>query len=178
MVARAILDDNRRQGESRSLPMSCRAISIVFLFALTLSVAISIMANDPAAGLAKMNWLVGEWQRTDLPTGESGYERWQPKSPSGFAGIGVHERGNGNRFEETLSIEIRDGAIHYIAKTPQNSVPVAFRLVELRDDGFAFENRTHDFPKRIDYRRDGEHGLVVRISDDVKVVDFDFEKRR
>lgn len=155
----------------------CRRIfHILALSMLAPFAALPAAANGPDTDLAKMAWITGEWQRTDLPAGESGFERWQATQSSGYAGIGVHQRGNGSRFEETLSIEIRGDAIHYVAKTPQNPEPVAFRLIELREDGATFENRGHDFPKRIDYRRDGERGLIVRISDDDKTIDFRFQR--
>ena len=149
---------------------------ILILSPLALLTALPAAANGPDAELAKMAWLVGEWQRTDLPSGESGYEQWQATPSPGYTGIGIHDRGNDRRFEETLSIDIHEGAVHYVAKTSQNSAPVAFRLVEMREDSFTFENKSHDFPKRIDYRREGERNLIVRISGDGKTIDFHFSR--
>ncbi len=66
--------------------------------------------------------------------------------------------------EELRLVEMADG-VFYIAKVTHNELPVAFRLSECADGRFAFVNPTHDFPKRLDYVRQGEDRLVVRVSD-------------
>lgn len=134
-------------------------------------------AGGPAIELERMGWITGTWQRIDLPSGDVGYEHWQATEPSGYAGIGVHERADGRRFEEKLSLVVRDGAVHYVADTPQNPQPVAFRLTGISDTSIAFENPEHDFPKKIEYRRDGERALTVRISAGDKSADFRFERK-
>lgn len=137
----------------------------------------TVRSNDPAIDLERLAWLVGTWQRTDLPSDDTGYERWQ-RAGSGYVGTSVHERASGRRFEEKLSLIVRDGAVHYIADTPQNPAPVAFRLTHIADRHVAFENPQHDYPKTIEYRRDGDHGLSVRISAGDKASEFHFSRVR
>jgi hypothetical protein len=63
--------------------------------------------------------------------------------------------------------EIAPGRIAYIA-TPSGQPQASFLLISQAADGFVFENRKHDFPQRISYRRDGERGLLARIEGKVK----------
>lgn len=131
--------------------------------------------GDSGANLQRMGWLDGTWQRTDLPTGRSGYEQWR-RDGEGFVGRGVARRGSETVFEETLRIEMRDGAVVYVAEVAHNPAPVLFRLTRLDDDGFVFENPAHDFPQVIAYRRDGDR-LHVRVSAGGKASEFHFRRR-
>jgi hypothetical protein len=133
-------------------------------------------AGDADPAIAELDWLPGEWQRTDLPADETGFERWQRAGDGSLAGIGVHERPGGKRFEEKLRIAHRDGVLVYIADTPQNPAPVAFELAHAEEDGLVFENPAHDFPKRITYRRTGTDAMTVRIDGDGKAIDFAFHR--
>ncbi len=55
--------------------------------------------------------------------------------------------------------------VYYLSKVTHNELPVAFRLSECADGRFVFVNPAHDFPKRLDYVREGEDRLKVRVSD-------------
>lgn len=64
---------------------------------------------------------------------------------------------------EQTRIEAIDGWPFFVAM-PNGAPPVRFRLVE--DDTpnvAAFENPDHDFPKRVEYRREGDM-LHARVS--------------
>jgi len=146
----------------------------VLLAGLLTGCASSPARVDPAATLQRMQWLAGTWQRTDLPDGRSGYERWTPDD-DGLSGVGVAMHGSDIVFEETLRIELRDGAVVYIAEVAHNPAPVVFRLARIDADGFVFENPAHDFPKVIAYRREGDH-LRVRVSAGEKASEFAFRR--
>jgi hypothetical protein len=55
---------------------------------------------------------------------------------------------------EFLRVELRDGVPTYLAQ-PQGVPAVAFRLIQSGDSSVRFENPAHDFPQRIEYRRNG-----------------------
>ncbi len=129
---------------------------------------------DAAVNLQRMDWLSGTWQRTDLPAGRSGYEQWR-RDGAGFSGVGAALQGTETVFEETLRIESRDGAVVYVAEVAHNAAPVVFRLTDLDDDGFVFENPAHDFPQVIAYRRDGDL-LHVRVSAGDQASKFRFRR--
>ncbi|MGQ4661020.1 DUF6265 family protein [Lysobacter sp. F6437] len=149
---------------------------IVVLAGLLTGCASSPAQIDPVATLQPLQWLAGTWQRTDLPAGRSGYERWTPDD-GGLSGVGVAMQGGDTVFEETLRIELRDGTVVYIAEVAHNPAPVVFRLARIDQDGFVFENPAHDFPKVIAYRREGDR-LSVRVSAGEKASEFAFQRRR
>ncbi len=149
----------------------------IILFVALLFGALSgrLHATEASTTLDRMAWLAGTWQRTGLPVGQSGYERWTRDGTRGFTGVGVSKRGDKTTFEEKLSIVIKDGDVYYVADTPQNPQPVHFKLTESSDTGFVFENPAHDFPQKIAYRRDGNK-LNARVSAGDKAQDFEFER--
>ena len=61
--------------------------------------------------------------------------------------------GRSTQFE-FLRVELRDGVPTYVAQ-PQGAPPVAFKLTQSSASSARFENPTHDFPQRIEYRRSG-----------------------
>jgi hypothetical protein len=136
-----------------------------------------VLAEDALTQLRQMTWLAGTWQRTDLPTGQSGYERWTDHGAQGFVGIGVSERSGKTVFEEELRIVAKDGTLYYVADVAENPQPVYFKLTEFDKNGFTFENPAHDFPQKIVYRRDAER-LQVEVSAGDKTREFEFERQR
>lgn len=65
-----------------------------------------------------------------------------------------------------FSVIASDSAGVTLTPHPQGQAPVAFRLVATADDGATFENRAHDFPQRIAYRRAALDTLVARVEAD------------
>ena len=63
-------------------------------------------------------------------------------------------------FVEALALIAMGNDVFYLARPPQNSGPVAFRLTEASDEHAVFENPAHDFPQKLHYRRNGD---VLRI---------------
>lgn len=150
----------------------------ILLFVVLLIGASSgrLKAEEATAQLSQMAWLAGTWQRVDLPEGQSGYERWSYDSAQGFNGVGVSERGGKTVFEEKLRILLQDGAVYYVADVAENPQPVYFKLTELSEHGFAFENPAHDFPQKIAYKRH-EQRLHVRVSAGDEATEFEFERQ-
>lgn len=128
------------------------------------------------AQLETLHWLIGTWQRVGLSDERSGEERWWLADNGELHGIGSSRRGDVVLFEERLRITMVDGTPVYIADVRGNEAPVEFRLVEIDDSGFVFENLGHDFPQRIAYRRDGER-LHARVSAGERSLDFHFQRQ-
>jgi hypothetical protein len=85
----------------------------------------------------------------------------------------VSKRGGETVFEEKLRIVPKEGMVYYVADVPENAQPVYFKLTELSEKGFSFENPAHDFPQKIVYKRDGDR-LRARISAGDKAEEFEF----
>lgn len=128
-------------------------------------------SNQTTEKLKKLNWLAGTWTRTNAKPGRSGIEQWELTSSNELRGLGINLRGKDTTFVEKLRIIIKDENIVYVADVPENQKSIYFKLTEITDSGFTFENPTHDFPKKIAYHLDGKK-LKAQISGDGKVVDY------
>jgi len=111
-----------------------------------------LIAETRCDDLASLNGLIGEWQAQN--TQQSVVEIWQRQADDSLKGISRTLGNNSSKrpFEESLRIVKMSGEIFYLAKTPQNSLPVAFRLVECSHGRLRFENPKHDFPQVISYQ--------------------------
>jgi hypothetical protein len=113
------------------------------------------------AVLADISWLAGNWSgragATELE------ERWT--KPAGGAMLAVSRTLKDGRMVafEFLRIVEKEGGLVYIAQ-PGGRPPTEFTLTEIGSRSAAFENPTHDFPKRIEYKLTG-NTLTATISD-------------
>ena len=64
---------------------------------------------------------------------------------------------------ETLRLVAMSGDVFYIAKVPENTLPVPFRMETCSDDVATFANPAHDFPKRISYRWAAPDRMTVSV---------------
>lgn len=126
----------------------------VFLLAL---LAACSATPRPADDLA---WLVGSWQRAedDVVT----VERWHALPDGTLLGSGSVRTGRVLLFAETM--HIAEGASERtFTAWPDGQPPVTFAQVLGGPREVGFENRQHDFPQRLEYRRT-EGGLDVRAT--------------
>lgn len=124
----------------------------------------------------KLDWLRGDWVRTNQKPGRSGFETWKSAGPTTMIGRGVTLKGSDTTFIEKIRIESRDGKIFYVADVPENRSEVWFEFTELTETGFVCENPKHDFPKKISYSVNGDN-LKATISGDGKSIDYLFTKQ-
>ena len=117
--------------------------------------------GDPTAHLA---WLSGTWVGT-TPSGEAVEESWLPPAGGTMIGVGRTIKGGKTVFFELLRVIARDGKLVYVAQ-PMGKAPTELTAsASPGPDQIAFENRAHDWPKRISYRRTSE-GVRVRVEGD------------
>ena len=115
--------------------------------------------------LADFRWLLGSWTADGERT--TFHETWAEVAPHTFEGAGL-ERAKPDGAEkggEALRLLEMAGGIYYVSKVTHNELPVAFKLTGCTDNVYVFENPAHAFPRRLEYRRDGDDRLVVRVSD-------------
>lgn len=129
------------------------------LCVLALAAAFAADADEGADGV-DLSWLAGHWCSAD---GSGGYEEsWLAPRGGAMVGVAREVAGGQMRSFEFLRIAEVDGVPTYFAQ-PGGRPPTAFK----RSDGGAnwvrFENAAHDFPQRIEYRRDGDR-LNAEIS--------------
>jgi hypothetical protein len=142
---------------------------------LTVAVAVAVAgAADPAPPLA---WIGGHWC-TD-PGQEIVEEVWLP--PHGGVAIGLSRTRSGNETTafEYLRIVDLEGTLSYIAQ-PGGRPPTAFTQTAGGERWLRFENPDHDFPQRIEYRREGDalHAEIAGPGEDgtETVISFDYRR--
>jgi hypothetical protein len=105
-------------------------------------------------------WLSGHW--CDREAGDGSEEFWLPPAGGMMIGIGrTATPGRPTQFE-FLRIEAADGVATYFGQ-PQGVPATAFARSAGGSDWIRFENPSHDYPTRIEYRREGE-ALHARIA--------------
>jgi hypothetical protein len=132
----------------------------------------------PAEALDRLGWLAGCWE---LRAGaRTTTEMWMP--PAGGMMIGGSRMvvaGVTREFEH-LRLTARGDTVVYTA-LPSGQSETHFRSTSVSATEVAFENRAHDFPQVIRYRRVGNDSLVARIEgpgSDNTVRGIDFPMRR
>jgi len=148
------------------------ALALLLAFFLACNAQVTPVAGD----FEKLQWLEGNWTRTNAKPGRSGHERWVKTSESEWRGWGVSMSGNDTTFVEKLKLVIRDNTINYVADVPENKGVVYFKFTELTGDRFTCENPEHDFPKKIFYERNGNK-LKAVVSGNGKSIEYLFEKK-
>jgi hypothetical protein len=134
-----------------------------------LAATLTLFALPALAGecrtLGSLEWLLGEWVADGAKS--TFRESWTARGPQTWEGRGVEtsKADPAKASGEALRlVEMADG-VFYLSKVTHNELPVAFRLSECANGHFVFVNPSHDFPKRLDYVREGEDRLKVRVSD-------------
>jgi uncharacterized protein DUF6265 len=122
------------------------------------------VAQPKDVSLSDLAWMAGGWGMSK--EGISIEERWT--SPAGGMMLGVERTISKTKNRvvefEFLRLEDRPSGIFYVAQ-PNGQPPTEFKLVHGSDSEAVFENRQHDFPKRITYRKDSADAITAAVDD-------------
>ena len=152
--------------------------TVILFWFLIVGLNANAQQDNPAGiDLNDLGWLVGTWKRTNTKPGRSAYEQWVKINDSELRGRGVSLKENDTLFVEKLKIILRNDTIYYVADVPENNRLIYFRFTKLDDNGFICENSSHDFPKKISYKKHNR-SLHAQISGDGKAIDYFFEKEK
>ena len=126
-------------------------------------------AGQPQASAASFKiedlaWLSGDWETA--PGRMRIDEHWTKVAGGSLIGMSRMVAGDRTVFFEYLRIETRGADIFYVAHPKAKSPGTDFKLVKLGAQEAVFENPTHDFPKRIIYRKNADGSLTARIEGD------------
>ncbi len=130
--------------------MNKSTITVAFL--VLMLAAVAVCGQNPSAAppkdLTSLSWLAGNWG--GVKDGLEMEELWT--AAKGNTMLGLHRDVKGVRTVsfEFLRIEAKPDGITYWA-SPGGRPPTPFKLVEVRENYAAFENKEHDFPNRIIY---------------------------
>ena len=127
------------------------------------ALAASLLAGAQAApvSVTDLAWMSGSWATVEG-------DRWTEEvwvAPRGGVMMGLSRSGQGESLREYEYIRLQAGAdgVPVYWASPGGGPPVGFRLTASDSASATFENLTHDYPQRIQYRRDGDR-LVATIS--------------
>jgi hypothetical protein len=126
--------------------------------------------------LSSLECILGEWI-SDGDT-KSTKEIWIKTSPNTFEGTGTvfDQTTKTTTIVETLRLVMMSDEIFYIAKVSHNEYPIAFKLTSYENSTAVFENRTHDFPKKIVYKLTNKNKMTVTVGDGEKSFTVEFER--
>ena len=118
------------------------------LWGVPMAHAQELPVQDPT----QLIWMTGHWVQSS-ERGRSD-EVWLAPTSAGMVGLNQQAFASGGRFFEFLRIEPLSGRLSYMA-SPMGRSPTVFALESAGPCTVAFVNPAHDFPQRIEYRREG-----------------------
>ena len=114
--------------------------------------AVALMA-DAASDVAGLSWMAGTW--TQEKDGVVVRETWLAPRDGVMGGVGQTNRPGRKPFVEYVKISAEPAGATFTAMLP-GQPPTAFVLLPGADGEAVFENKAHDYPQRVFYRRCGE----------------------
>lgn len=141
-----------------------KKIAIQTLLGVTISLFSAFSGKPEHQRMKPFDWLRGSWF-SPRKTGKM-EERWAVVNDSSMRAVSVIHRPDGKTDPfETVDLVCRGGAFFYnVTSAKENGgAMVSFRLSAFTDSGFVAENPSHDFPKRIIYRRISHDSLLAII---------------
>ncbi len=109
-------------------------------------------------GLQPVAFMAGTWQTQSQDTITQ--EHWSTPLGGMMLGTSMTVKGNQMVFFEFFRIEKRESGLVYLAQ-PKGRPATEFMLTASDHHSATFTNPEHDFPKRIQYRRDGDTLLAT-----------------
>jgi len=138
--------------------------NVIYNLVVITSIFLSTLSNAQSChSLSQLNWLLGEWQSKQGQLTVT--EHWQQVSEKTIEGLGKTFKQNKAVSSETLRLVEMSDEVFYLAKVQHNAVPIGFKLIVCSTSNAVFENKNHDFPKRISYQLFKGNTLHVRVSD-------------
>jgi hypothetical protein len=140
--------------------MTIRPTVTGLAMAIALAAACETPATAQSADLPR--WIAGCW--SGARGGERFTERWTVADGATLLGVAHTLKGGTLSAFEFLRIVVRADTLVYIAQ-PGGAPPTEFAAApaERSASAITFANPTHDFPKRVGYRRPRPNGLTAWI---------------
>lgn len=150
-----------------------KSVIIVFLGFFVLSCSTHSESAEKAN--PNLDWLLGNWKRTNEEAGKETFENWGKPSDSTYSGMGLTIQKGDTVFQEKMDIILSGGKGLLFVKMPDEEKATEFVLTELTPNAFVFINEANEFPKKIKYWLESGKIKAV-ISNDSLEIPFEFEK--
>jgi hypothetical protein len=116
--------------------------------------------------ILELEWLEGDW--TDINEESRSYETWTKINDSTLSAFSYVMVENDTVFVEFVNLQEHLNDIFFTVRVPdQNDAEaVTFKLIPSEEGIFIFENKAHDFPKRIIYSnpvKDSIHAWIEGV---------------
>jgi hypothetical protein len=140
----------------------------------------SVHAQDAGKSFRDLNSLTGKWSM-ESSKGML-YESWLKLNDSTFKGLSFRVSGKDTTVLEQMELVLREGRIMFAPTVPgqNDEKPVVFTLAKLENNRYIFENKEHDFPKRVVYVLPKDNLLQAWIEGEIngqaRKMDFSFKK--
>ncbi|HEV8515545.1 MAG TPA: DUF6265 family protein [Cyclobacteriaceae bacterium] len=139
---------------------------------LILSICLLTVSSALFGQQKEFNWLIGTWQDAKYS-----FEVW--KDEGGFLSATAyqidHQSGNKNVNEEIKLIK-KGNDFYYVPDVAGPQGPIEFKITSFDKNSFTAENPSHDFPKKIIYKKINEQQLEATISGGSKSISYAFKK--
>lgn len=136
---------------------------LLIILVLLSGYGVTSIEQRKAPSIKQLHWLKGKWAR--VSAGVEHIETWQIKKDSLLEGEGYYQKSENKKVTEKLSIRWEKGELFYIADVQENKKPVYFRNILLNDSVAVFENKAHDYPNRITYKKESKRSFQVILDD-------------
>lgn len=131
---------------------------------LLILLLVPALASAAGADTDDLTWLTGCWELTTPKVTIE--ETWTRATGGTLLMMGRTLRGGRTVSDEFVRLSVVDGRLTYMARIGTPGM-TPFPLLQRTADELIFENKAHDFPQRIIYRRSST-GLLARVEGEVK----------
>lgn len=140
------------------LPITLKSTIITLGFIALCFMTTSLFSQTPREQLA---FLEGTWKAD----GKDHYEVWKLTDSATLEGFAYKLKNGKKIVTESFSVKIEKDRIIYEANVPNqnNGKTIAFVWNKTIVDAWSFENKSHDFPKKIIYRKHSDTSIEVSV---------------
>lgn len=114
--------------------------------------------------LYKAHWVLGDWQMEDSLGVLN--ESWTQIDDSTYAGSTLYIKNKKDTIHfETMELMQNEDLLIYTStvKGENGNQPVSYRLIEDNDSLLVFENKKHDYPKKITYSKENDSTIKAVV---------------
>lgn len=144
---------------------------------VVLGVGLALASGTATSATAELDWLAGQWCGGSAERKID--EVWLPEAGGALLGMSRTVLDGSTESFEFMRIvpEGKDAGFHV---QPNGAVPTVFAIAGRGEGWVVFENAAHDFPNRIEYRRDGAglRAVIAGPGPDGKKLAIPFEYHR
>ncbi|MBW1294755.1 DUF6265 family protein [Aquimarina litoralis] len=132
--------------------------------------------NDTSTSASSFEWILGDWVRLNDKENHTTYESWKQHVENEYIGFSYTLKENDTIWQENVRL-VKENDYWSLNITGEGeNEPTKFKLTEIESGKFVSENPENEFPKKIEYLKNGKK-LQAKISGGEMEITFDFKKK-